>query len=70
MAKDESKLVESVEESTESVESTTENTADDKFNPLAFTEDVELKELITAKNFAEMDMFLHDLAEENGITLM
>ena len=30
----------------------------------------ELKELITAKNFAEMDMFLHDLAEENGITLM
>ncbi len=29
----------------------------------------ELKELITAKNFAEMDMFLHDLAEENGITL-
>ena len=47
MAKDESKLVESVEESTESVESTTENTADDKFNPLAFTEDVELKELIT-----------------------
>ena len=29
----------------------------------------ELKELITAKNFAEMDMFLHDLAEENGITM-
>tara|TARA_R100000700_G_C3160129_1_gene136421 strand:- start:429 stop:713 length:285 start_codon:yes stop_codon:yes gene_type:complete len=29
----------------------------------------ELKELITAKNFAEMDMFLHDLAKENGITM-
>jgi hypothetical protein len=29
----------------------------------------ELKELITAKNYAEMDMFLHNLAEENGITL-
>tara|TARA_R110002020_G_scaffold1843_1_gene8437 strand:- start:1266 stop:2282 length:1017 start_codon:yes stop_codon:yes gene_type:complete len=47
MAKEESKLVEAVEESTESMESTTENGADDKFNPLAFTEDVELKELIT-----------------------
>ena len=47
MAKEESKLVEAVEESTESVESTTENGIDDKFNPLAFTEDVELKELIT-----------------------
>ena len=29
----------------------------------------ELKELLTAMNFAEMDMFLHDLAEENGITM-
>tara|TARA_R100000030_G_scaffold83739_1_gene66746 strand:- start:398 stop:682 length:285 start_codon:yes stop_codon:yes gene_type:complete len=29
----------------------------------------ELKELITAKNYAKMDMFLHDLAQENGITL-
>ena len=47
MAKEESKLVEAVEESTESVESTTENGIDDKFNPLAFTEDTELKELIT-----------------------
>ena len=44
MAKEESKLVEAVEESTEV---TTENGIDDKFNPLAFTEDVELKELIT-----------------------
>ena len=47
MAKDESKLVEAVEESTELAESTTENGIDDKFNPLAFTEDTELKELIT-----------------------
>ena len=30
----------------------------------------ELKELITAKNFAEMDIFLDKLAEENGITLI
>ena len=29
----------------------------------------ELKELITAKNYAEIDMFLHNLAQENGITL-
>jgi len=29
----------------------------------------ELKELITAKNYAEIDMFLHNLAKENGITL-
>ena len=28
----------------------------------------ELKELLTAKNFAEMDIFLGKLAEENGIT--
>ena len=28
----------------------------------------ELKELLTAKNFAEMDIFLDKLAEENGIT--
>ena len=44
MAKEESKLVEAVEESTEV---TTENGVDEKFNPLAFTEDDELKELIT-----------------------
>ena len=44
MAKEESKLVEAVEESTEV---TTENGIDEKFNPLAFTEDNELKELIT-----------------------
>ena len=44
MAKEESKLVEAVEESTEV---TTENGVDEKFNPLAFTEDTELKELIT-----------------------
>ena len=44
MAKEESKLVEAVEESTEV---TTENGIDDKFNPLAFTKDTELKELIT-----------------------
>ena len=44
MAKDESKLVEAVEESTEV---TTENGIDEKFNPLAFTEDDELKELVT-----------------------
>ena len=30
----------------------------------------ELKELITAKNYAEMDMFLDKLAEENGVTLI
>ena len=30
----------------------------------------ELKELITAKNFADLDMFLDKLAEENGITLI
>ena len=29
----------------------------------------ELKELITAKNYAEMDIFLDKLAEENGVTL-
>ena len=29
----------------------------------------ELKELLTAKNFAEMDMFLDKLAKENGITM-
>ena len=28
----------------------------------------ELKELLTAKNFAEMDIFLDKLAKENGIT--
>ena len=28
----------------------------------------ELKELLTAKNFAEMDMFLDKLVEKNGIT--
>ena len=44
MAKEESKLVEAVEESTEV---TTENGIDEKFNPLAFTEDDELKELVT-----------------------
>ena len=44
MAKEESKLVEAVEESTEL---TTENGIDEKFNPLTFTEDNELKELIT-----------------------
>jgi succinate dehydrogenase flavin-adding protein (antitoxin of CptAB toxin-antitoxin module) len=44
MAKEESKLVEAVEESTEL---TTENGIDEKFNPLAFTKDTELKELIT-----------------------
>ena len=30
----------------------------------------ELKELITAKNYAEMDIFLDKLAQENGITLI
>ena len=30
----------------------------------------ELKELLTAKNFAEMDIFLDKLAKENGITLI
>jgi len=44
MAKEESKLVEAVEESTEVI---TENGIDEKFNPLAFTGDDELKELIT-----------------------
>ena len=44
MAKEESKLVEAVEESTEL---TTENGIDEKFNPLTFTEDNELKDLIT-----------------------
>ena len=29
----------------------------------------ELKELLTAKNFADMDIFLDKLAEENGVTL-
>ena len=29
----------------------------------------ELKELLTAKNFAEMDMFLDKLVEKNGITI-
>ena len=29
----------------------------------------ELKELLTAKNFAEMDIFLDKLAEENGVTM-
>mgnify|MGYP005829232549 FL=1 len=29
----------------------------------------ELKELLTAKNFAEMDMFLHKLVKENGVTM-
>ena len=29
----------------------------------------ELKELITAKNFADLDIFLDKLAEENGVTL-
>ena len=28
----------------------------------------ELKELLTAKNFADLDMFLDKLAEENGVT--
>ena len=40
MAKEESKLVEAVEESTEV---TTENGSDEKFNRLAFTEYNELK---------------------------
>ena len=30
----------------------------------------ELKELLTAKNFAKMDIFLDELAKENGITLI
>ena len=30
----------------------------------------ELKELLTAKNFADLDMFLDKLAEENGVTLI
>ena len=30
----------------------------------------ELKELITAKNYAEMDIFLDKLAQENGVTLI
>ena len=29
----------------------------------------ELKELLTAKNFADLDMFLDKLAEENGVTM-
>ena len=29
----------------------------------------ELKELLTAKNYADLDMLLHKLAEENGVTL-
>ena len=29
----------------------------------------ELKELIEAKNYADMDIFLDKLAEENGVTL-
>ena len=29
----------------------------------------ELKELLTAKNFAEMYMFLHKLVKENGVTM-
>ena len=29
----------------------------------------ELKELIIAKNYAEMDIFLDKLAEENGVTI-
>ena len=29
----------------------------------------ELKELLTAKNFADLDMFLDKLAKENGVTL-
>ena len=29
----------------------------------------ELKELIDAKNYADMDMFLDNLAQENGVTL-
>ena len=29
----------------------------------------ELKELLNAKNFADLDMFLDKLAEENGVTL-
>ena len=29
----------------------------------------ELKELIEAKNYADMDMFLDKLAKENGVTL-
>jgi|3_EtaG_2_1085321.scaffolds.fasta_scaffold13752_2 succinate dehydrogenase flavin-adding protein (antitoxin of CptAB toxin-antitoxin module) len=47
MAKEESKLVETVEESTETTTEQKENGVDEKFNPLAFTEDVELKDLIT-----------------------
>ena len=30
----------------------------------------ELKELLTAKNFAEMDIFLDKLAKKNGVTLI
>ena len=30
----------------------------------------ELKQLLTAKNFAEMDIFLDKLAKENGVTLI
>ena len=30
----------------------------------------ELKELLTAKNFADLDMFLDKLAEKNGVTLI
>ena len=30
----------------------------------------ELKELLTDKNFADLDMFLDKLAEENGVTLI
>ena len=29
----------------------------------------ELKELLTAKNFADLDMFLEKLAKENGVTM-
>ena len=29
----------------------------------------ELKELLTTKNFAEMDIFLDKLAKENGVTM-
>ena len=29
----------------------------------------ELQELLKAKNFAEMDMFLHKLVKENGVTM-
>ena len=65
MAKEESKLVETVEETVESTTKEVENGVDDKFNPLAFTEDAGLVDLVKEKTEKKEDVKEESNVEED-----